>query len=511
MNGATITQMEHWQSQMSTYLGGNDNTTATVDQLYAWKVKFDEWLDKQTPPPSKTGLPAHRFGVHLISNREGDLSYAEKLRPAAIKIVDPDPAVVRRMLNAIDPNGVVILRDHPLSEQKMDMKLAPIDTGKRHAADWLAKLSTGRFKEFNGDPRIVVCGINEPDVHNAAEEQLVYLYTKAFLEDLTAGGVRGLALNLSVGWPRNSGEGTPPVWDSFLPLESLILKGNHFLCTHEYWLPNPQDKWGWYGNRISKCPMSVPVIIGECAYTRQLANQPQPWGWIGNMSAGAYADQLWWYHDNVDPNVFAILPFTSGYASSEWASKDILPAADEILKRVHNYTWPDVWPVDKGDEAPEDEPMHIIFPHFTGAISGYYGSVYRNSAGACYGHEGLDLPKAVGTPYVAPFDGVVAYSGTDALYGEYIRTWHPKLKLCFFAAHLSQRLVQNGETVTQGQLLGKTGNTGNSTGPHLHFSVRQMDSDGKYIAGRSVNTNATMDPLAWLAGWLSAGNTYEER
>jgi hypothetical protein len=350
-----VKKLEDWQVLEGAYLAGlvADNTATSVEKLEAWQPKFAAWLDAQvvTPPPPTPGhvpLPKTRMGIHLIGNREGDLYYAERLRPAAIKIVDPDPTVVRRMLNAIDPNGVVILRDHPLSEQKSDMAADPVGTGKRHALDWIQKLTSGRFAEFNGDKRIVVVGINEPDVHNADEEAIVFQYTKIFLETLTAAGVRGLALNLSVGWPRNNGSDTPPVWDTFLPLENIILKGNHFLCTHEYWLPNPQDKWGWYGNRISKCPMSVPVIIGECAYTRQLAaNQPQPWGWIGNMSAPAYAEQLMWYHDNVDPNVFAILPFTSGFASSEWASKDIMPASADILARVHAYPWPATWPVPK--------------------------------------------------------------------------------------------------------------------------------------------------------------------
>lgn len=357
MTNQAIGKLEDWQVLEGAYLAGlvADNMATSVGKLETWQPKFSAWLDTQvvTPPvvtpPGRIALPKTRMGVHLIGNREGDLVYCEQLRPAAIKIIDPDPTTVRRMLKAIDPNGIVILRDHPMSEQKNDMKNDPVGTGKRHALDWIQKLTTGRFAEFGNDKRIVVVGINEPDVHNAAEEAIVFQYTKIFLETLTAAGVRGLALNLSVGWPRNGfPEDTPPIWDSFLPLEPIILKGNHFLCVHEYWYPVVTDKWGWYGNRISKCPMTVPVVIGEAGYTRQLANLPQPWGWIGNKSADEYSDELWKYHDTVDQNIFAICPFTSGFASSEWASKDILQCASQMIARKRDYTWPAVWPVPKG-------------------------------------------------------------------------------------------------------------------------------------------------------------------
>lgn len=488
-------------------------TNATLDKLEAWQGAIIAYGDGPVIPPT-TGLPTHRMGVHLIGNRESDLQYIERLRPAAVKIVDPDPAVVRRVLAALDPNGVCVLRDHPLSEQKADMARDPVGTGLRHALDWREKLTTGRFAEFGKDRRIVVCGINEPNVHNQAEEQTVYQYTKIFLQTLSANNIRALALNLSVGWPRNSGADTPPIWDTFMPLESLILQGGHFLCVHEYWYPDVKVGWGWYGNRISHCPMSVPIIIGECGYTRQLANLPQPWGWRGNVNPATYAEQLWYYHDQVDKNVFAIMPFTTGYASADWESKDTQPAHADILGRVRAYAWPAQWPVKKEPpvEPPtETEPMLIVYPKFTDHITGWYGSLYTNSAGAKYAHEGLDISMPVGTPIYAPYDGIVAWSDTDPAYGEYVRTYHPVLGVCFFFAHLSEHRVQTGNSIKQGQLLGLSGNTGNSTGPHLHFECRWMDANGKYRSGVSAKPNARIDPLAWLAGWVAAGNKVEER
>ena len=479
---------------------------ATLDKLEAWQAAM---IAHENNPPTR--MPLHRFGVHLIGNNEANLQYIERLKPPAVKIVDPDPTVVRRALAALDPNGVVILRDHPMSEQKADMAADPVGTGTRHALDWIAKLTTGRFAEFGKDRRIVVIGINEPDVHNKAEEEIVLKYTIAFLTTLENFGRRGLALNLSVGWPRE--EAGRIVWDTFMPLEPIINRGNHFLCVHEYWYPTPQNGWGSYGNRISKCPMTVPIIIGECAYTRQLINAPQPWGWIGNMPAPTYAEQLWWYHDNVDPNVFAIMPFTTGFAGQEWASKDTQPAHADILARVHSYAWPQIWPVPKSaPPAPGSDKNLLILPIYTGRVSGYYGSLYTNKDGQPYAHEGLDIPTPIGTPVYAAYDGIVAWSDYEhATYGNYIRTYHPELNVCFFYGHLSERLVETGNSVKQGQLIGKSGNTGNSTGPHIHFEVRLMNPNGTYRTGVSAKSNARVDPIAFPEGWKVKGGKVEER
>ena len=154
----------------------------------------------------------------------------------------------------------------------------------------------------------------------------------------------------------------------------------------------------------------------------------------------------------------------------------------------------------------------IIYPKYTGKVTGWYGSLYTNAAGAKYAHEGLDISMKEFTPIYAAYDGVVAYSDVEpTTYGEYIRTYHPELNVCFFYGHLALREVQTGNSVKQGQLLGYSGNTGNSTGPHLHFEVRLMTPSGGYQTGISAKGNARVDPLAWLAGWLAAGKKAEQR
>ena len=110
-------------------------------------------------------------------------------------------------------------------------------------------------------------------------------------------------------------------------------------------------------------------------------------------------------------------------------------------------------------------------------------------------HRAIDLRAAVGTPVYAAEDGTVdwvqAWDGHstsgDQSYGNLVRIRHADYngsKLQTLYAHLKESKVKYGQAVKEGELIGYSGNTGNSTGPHLHFEVRL---DG-----------ARCNPLNWL-------------
>lgn len=86
------------------------------------------------------------------------------------------------------------------------------------------------------------------------------------------------------------------------------------------------------------------------------------------------------------------------------------------------------------------------------------------------GHTGIDFAVPMGTPVGAVDSGVVLESGTLPDYGEYIKIRHVWGESLY--AHLSARKVEAGEPVNRGYVIGRSGNTGNSTGPHLHFAMR---------------------------------------
>ena len=112
-------------------------------------------------------------------------------------------------------------------------------------------------------------------------------------------------------------------------------------------------------------------------------------------------------------------------------------------------------------------------------------------------HRAIDLRAAVGTPVYAAEDGTVDWVQTwdgrsirgDQSYGNLVRIRHADYnggKLQTLYAHLQRVTVKNGQAVREGEVIGYSGNTGNSTGPHLHFEVR--------LNGTRYN------PLNWLDG-----------
>ena len=86
-------------------------------------------------------------------------------------------------------------------------------------------------------------------------------------------------------------------------------------------------------------------------------------------------------------------------------------------------------------------------------------------------HRALDIAGKVGDPIKAALGGTVLHIGTDRNLGHFIILKHDRYQTLY--AHLSAFSVAQGETVRQGQEIGKIGNTGYTTGPHLHFEVFQ--------------------------------------
>ncbi|WP_241773106.1 M23 family metallopeptidase [Erythrobacter sp. SG61-1L] len=121
--------------------------------------------------------------------------------------------------------------------------------------------------------------------------------------------------------------------------------------------------------------------------------------------------------------------------------------------------------------------QNFIWPA-KGRISGRFGSqrIYRGEPGSY--HSGLDISSGTsGTPFVAPADGVVILAAQTpfSLEGHLLMIDHGNgLNSAFL--HCSEISVKLGDHVKQGQVIGKIGMSGRATGPHLHWSLKWLDS-----------------------------------
>ena len=91
------------------------------------------------------------------------------------------------------------------------------------------------------------------------------------------------------------------------------------------------------------------------------------------------------------------------------------------------------------------------------------------------GHEGIDLGCSVGTPVYAAHAGTAQILSAPDTYGLYLQLWGNDVMTLY--AHLSGSRVAQGETVRAGDIIALSGNTGRSTGPHLHFGVCPLPRD----------------------------------
>lgn len=97
------------------------------------------------------------------------------------------------------------------------------------------------------------------------------------------------------------------------------------------------------------------------------------------------------------------------------------------------------------------------------------------------GHNGIDYGLPTGTVVVAAISGTVVVGTDPSGFGNYVKVVTPSLETIY--AHLQRATAANGQRVTEGQQIGISNNTGNSTGPHLHFGVRPLPSQNNGYGG----------------------------
>jgi len=156
--------------------------------------------------------------------------------------------------------------------------------------------------------------------------------------------------------------------------------------------------------------------------------------------------------------------------------------------------------LDYGD-LPSARKGYLKYPIKNYTISQNYG---KTSFTRWYTfHNGTDFAAPTGTKIYAPRDGKVVGVGNNGryAYGKWVAVDHGDGLVTMYG-HMSSQSVKKGEKVDEGDTLGKVGNTGYSTGPHLHFTVFSADTfeivDSKSVNGLKIPTGAHVNPMRYL-------------
>ncbi|MFE9477496.1 transglycosylase family protein [Streptomyces spororaveus] len=155
-------------------------------------------------------------------------------------------------------------------------------------------------------------------------------------------------------------------------------------------------------------------------------------------------------------------------------------------------------PVEKPAEKPAEKPVtqpasaqeKPAAGGFSAPVDAALGTAYRVSGSSWSSgyHTGVDFPVATGTSVKSVGPGQVVSAGWAGAYGYQVVIRHTDGRYSQYA-HLSALGVKAGQQVSGGQRIGRSGSTGNTTGPHLHFEMRTGPGYGSDI-----------DPLAYLRG-----------
>ena len=238
------------------------------------------------------------------------------------------------------------------------------------------------------------------------------------------------------------------------------------------------------------CTVTFQDVTESC-YTHNAGSATNLYAFIGVpplLDPGAYAVTL--HIQTEDRALDVSLPFVVGAGRYDYERLD-LPADRQALldpalsehERVKVASLRGLRSPERLWEFPFRYPVQ-------GAVTSYYGS--RRSYGYGFGsyHEGTDFRVEIGDPVHAPASGVVILAEPLVVRGRAILIDHGWGIVTGYW-HLSRIDVTVGQSVTQGEIIGAVGNTGLSTGPHLHWEL--------WVNGTSVSA------LQWVYGLAEAG------
>lgn len=170
-------------------------------------------------------------------------------------------------------------------------------------------------------------------------------------------------------------------------------------------------------------------------------------------------------------NIFSMVKLQSTHTETEWLKTNIKsqphplePVTDSVKDKPQTFSeMPSILPI---LVSPEGETKSYEFS------SGFGYRTHPTTKRRQF-HFGLDISTSTGTPVIATADGVIVAVETDAFWGNVVKVHHQSNQIGTLYGHLGKYAegIHVGKKVTRGEIIGYVGSSGQSTGPHLHYSV----------------------------------------
>jgi len=203
------------------------------------------------------------------------------------------------------------------------------------------------------------------------------------------------------------------------------------------------------------------------------------------------------FHFETPPGQGGPAPATS----TGWLTMDdVQQLVDRLAVEIRTHAnYLDVLDSKVVNYAAQKQLLPTMLPIRGAPISSGFGMRSDPFTGLPAMHEGLDLAAVVGTPVMAAGGGIVIFAGHQHDFGNLVEIDHGNGIVTRYA-HCSRLEVKEGEVVRRGQIIAVVGDTGHSTGPHLHFEIR----DKGIARNPSKFLRADLRRLRMLAGTRSS-------
>ena len=228
----------------------------------------------------------------------------------------------------------------------------------------------------------------------------------------------------------------------------------------------------WYNKAHDATAKAVTVATTETSKAAKLAVDRANKAYARTQHYLAEKDLLLKFHDTSEHSESVVLDalHRAGVGAIGHAPKPGSGPPPTAPKPVPGTPGPPPAPPVAASALPDHYAGNLTWPLEAGIVSSEYGARRGKM------HRGIDIAAEVGEPVYAIAPGEVIYAG-DGLrgYGNVVIVRHDRGRTSLYA-HNSALKVTKGDTVSQGTLVALLGNTGHSTGPHVHFEIRDGDT-----------------------------------